>query len=247
MIMLTKFDLDKVKFGIDEGTWKRAVGLYEGGKIKDFRDTGFTFVASVCGIHLYEVTVSKKRYMDGDCTCYLGQNNTLCKHIIAVAIYGLKKGKPLSDEEKIQHNKIKFSRKKGEISPEKLSLFKAEISGAMRYIKAYTGPSKIWFAYQDSLIEGCNRLAAIFSKLPASRQTADLVIRILLRLDKKLSHGGVDDSDGTVGDFIEEAVDLLTEFAKHDPECIKAFVKLKDEETGFGWEDRLLGVHKPKS
>ena len=42
-------------------------------------------------------------------------------------------------------------------------MFKAEISGALRYIKAYEGPSRIWFVYQDSLIEGRNRLSAIFS------------------------------------------------------------------------------------
>ena len=109
--------------------------------------------------------------------------------------------------------------------------------------KAYTGPSKIWFAYQDSLIEGCNRLAAIFSRLPASQQTASLIVETLLRLDRKLTNGGVDDSDGTVGSLIEEAVDLLLEFAKRNPECAKAFVKLENRETCFG-EERLLKVYK---
>ena len=245
--MPSKFDLDKIKFGIDEGTWEKAVGLYESGKVKDFRDTGFTFVAKVQGTHLYEVIVSKRQYTDGNCTCYLGQNDTLCKHMITVAIYSLKKGKPLTEEEKTQHNEIKFSGKTGKLSQGKLSLFKAEISGAMRYIKAYEGPSRIWFAYQDSLTEGCNRLAAIFSKLPTSQQTTDLVIKALLRLDKKLQIGGVDDSNGTVGDFIEESVDLLAEFAKHDPKCVKVFMRLKDKETCFDWENKLLEIYKPKS
>jgi len=238
--MPPKFDLDKIKFGVDERTWEKAAGLYQGGKVKSFQDTGVTYIARVQGTDLYRVIVSKKRYTDGNCTCYLGQNDTLCKHMIAVAIYGLKNGKPLTEEEKTQHNEIEFSGKTGELTQGELSLFKAETSGAMRYIKAYEGPSRTWFAYQDSLIEGCNRLAAIFSKLSAGRQTADLILKTLLRLDKKLSTGGVDDSDGTVGGFIEEAVDLLLKFAKLDPECIKVFVKLKDGETCFDWEGRLL-------
>jgi len=239
-----KFDLDEMKFGIDAGTWGRAVGLYEEGKVKNFQDTGFTFVANVQGTHLYKVIVSKKRYTDGDCSCYLGKNDTLCKHMIAVAIYGLKNGQSLTENERNQQNEIKFSGKKGEISKGELNLIKAEISGAMRYIKAYNGPSRIWFAYQDSLMEGCNRLSAIFSKLPASQQTAKLIINTLLRLDKKLTTSGVDDSDGTVGGFIEEAICLLSNFAKHNPDCIKAFAKLKDKETCFGWEDELLKLYE---
>jgi hypothetical protein len=236
----TQYNLDKIKFGIDSGTWERAVGLYEGGKVKNFQDTGLTFAAKVQGTHLYEVFVSKRRYTDGNCTCYLGQNDTLCKHMIAVAIYGLKSGKALTEEEKIQHNEITFSGRTGEINQDELSLFKAEISGAMRYIKAYVGPSRNWFVYQDSLVEGCNRLAAVFSKLPASQQTANLIIKTLTRLDRKLTTGGVDDSDGTVGGFIEESVDLLLAFTKADSKCTKSFKKLKDIETCFGWEEPLV-------
>jgi hypothetical protein len=235
-----KYTLDKIKFGLDKKTWARAVGLYEGGKVKNFHDTGFAFAAKVQGTHLYKILVSKKRYTDGDCTCYLGKHNALCKHMIAVAIYALKQGQPLTDEEKTQYNEVKFSGKTGELTKEELRLYKDEISGALRYIKAYTGPSKIWFAYQNSLTEGCNRLAAVFSKLPASRETANLVVKTLLRLDKKLTTGGVDDSDGTVGGFIEESVDLLSAFAKSNPQSIDSFKRLKNIETCFGWEEPLV-------
>jgi len=238
--MIPQYDLEKIKYGIDRATWEKAIVLYKNGKVKNFCDTGFTFTADVQGTHLYEVIVSPKSYSDGNCTCYLGENDTLCKHIIAVAIYALKKGKPLTAEEKTQHNEIKFSGKIGNISQDQFNLSKAEISGAIRYIKAYTGPSRIWFAYQDSLSEGRNRLASIFSSLPAGRQTANLIIKTLLRLDRKLITGGVDDSDGTVGGFIEEAVTLLIEFAKANSECIKEFEAVKNKETCFGWEDPLL-------
>jgi len=238
--MIPQYDLEKIKYGIDLGTWEKAVDLYEGGKVKNFQDTGFTFTADVQGTNFYKVLVSPKSYSDGDCTCYLGENDTLCKHMIAVAIYGLKKGQLLTDEEKTQHNAVKFSGKIEEITQEQLDLFRAEISRTMRYIKAYVGPSRIWFVYQDSLSEGCNRLASIFSSLPASGQTANLIIKTLLRLDRKLTTGGVDDSDGTVGELIEEAVGLLIEYAKADPECVKEFESLKGKETCFGWGEPLL-------
>jgi len=238
--MTTLYDLEKIKFGMDKRTWERAVDLYEERKVMNFQDTGFTFVADVQGTHFYKVIVSKRKYTDGNCTCYLGQNNTLCKHMIAVVIYGLKKGLPLTAEERTQHNEIKFSGKIGEIDQDRLDLFKAEISGAMRYVKAYTGPSRVWFTYQDSLTEGCNRLAAIFSSMPVSQQTTKLIVKTLLRLDNKLTTGGVDDSDGTVGGFIEEAVKLLSEFARIDSACLREFEILKGRETSFGWEDPLL-------
>lgn len=58
-------------------------------------------------------------------------------------------------------------------------------------------------------------------------------------LEKKLQ-SGVDDSDGTVGGFIEEVVKLLLEFAKTDLECTKEFENLKGRETCLGWEELIL-------
>jgi len=126
------------------------------------------------------------------------------------------------------------------LTSEELSLVKKEVTVAMRYIKAYHGPSRTWFAYQDSLQEGCNRLASIVSGLPVSKQTSALVIDTLLRLDKKLCNGGVDDSDGTVGDLITTAGSMLEEYVKLDPNCAESFEKLKDQDTCFGWEEPLI-------
>ena len=78
--------------------------------------------------------------------------------------------------------------------------------------------------------------------MPASEQTAGLLVNLLLRLDRKLCTGGVDDSDGAVGGFIEEVAGILKEFARLDQNCIKAFKKLKDRETCFGWEEPLLSM-----
>ncbi|OGT88089.1 MAG: hypothetical protein A2298_02465 [Gammaproteobacteria bacterium RIFOXYB2_FULL_38_6] len=131
----------------------------------------------------------------------------------------------------------------GSLTEKKLSATKKMITDALRYVKSYNGPSRIWFAYQDSLSEGCRRLSAIVSGLPVGVQTTEVLVDLLLRLDKKISGSGVDDSDGTVGDFMVETVDVLKEYAKLDAECIKAFDKLKNRNTSFGWEETLINKH----
>ena len=125
-----------------------------------------------------------------------------------------------------------------------MSALKKLITSATKYIKPYNGSSRIWFSYQSSLSEGCNRLSKIVSELPISEQTAKLLIDILLRLDDKLCRSGVDDSDGTVGGFIEETVQALKEYPKLNPSCVKAFNELKGKETCFGWEESLLKLIK---
>jgi hypothetical protein len=149
-------------------------------------------------------------------------------------------GRPLADKQKRPVGQPTCSGRLGELDEEKLTAAQKAITDALRFIKPYHGPSRIWFAYQRSLSEGCRRLAAQVGELPVSPQTATLLVKLLLRLDKKLQTGGVDDSDGTVGGFIEEVVSMLAEYARLDPACRRAFRVLKDKETCFGWEERLL-------
>lgn len=61
----------------------------------------------------------------------------------------------------------------------------------------------------------------------------------MLRLDKKLQ-SGVDDSNGTVGGFIEETVEVLKDFVKKEPKIIKCFDKLVGISSCFGWEETLI-------
>jgi hypothetical protein len=192
------------------------------------------FSAVMLGSNPYQVFVSNRDYDRGSCDCYLGKQDVLCKHMVAVAIWAVTAGEPLTDEEKKQHNQVSCSGRLDMLSKIELSEIKKSITAAMRYIKPYTGPSRIWFAYQSSLQEGCNRLSAIVSGLPVSEQIAKLLVDLLLHLDKKLCYGGVDDSDGTVGSFIREIVEILEEYVKLDPTCAKAFRPLKNKETCFG-------------
>jgi len=240
--MMPAYNLDKIKFATDGSTFDRAVGIYESGGVKNFKDTGFGFTAKVKGskVNLYKVCVSAKHYDHGNCDCYLGEQDILCKHMVAVAIYVATSGKKLSHEDKEKIGSPKCSGRLGELKKAEIAEIKAEITAAMRYIKPYNGPSRIWFAYQNSLDEGINRLSKLVSDLPVSEQTAKLLIALLLRLDKKLCQGGVDDSDGTVGGFIYETVDILQEYVQLDPACIKTFKKLCNQSTCFGWEEPLV-------
>lgn len=236
------YDLDKIKFATDGPTFEKAVGLYEGGKVTQFEEGIGAYSALVLGTKPYRVSVEARRYDCGFCECYLGQNDTLCKHMVAVAIYAVKGGKKLSEEDKKLVSSPACSGRLGILNKDELTDAKKAISNTMRFIDSYNGPSRIWFAYQNSLSEGCNRLSEIVSDLPVSKQTAELLVDMLLRLDNKLSRGGVDDSDGTVGGFIEEVVFALEEYARLDPFCTGAFSKLKNRETSFGWEEPLLKI-----
>ena len=240
--MRPAFDLDKIKFATDKPTFEKAVGLYENEKVTQFKEGIGCYSAVVLGTKPYRVSIEARRYGLANCECYLGQRDTLCKHMVALSIYAVMDGKKLNQEDKEVVSSPKCSGKLGELDKVELAEIKKAITSAMRYIKAYTGPSRIWFSYQNSLDEGVNRLTKIVSELPVSKQTTDLLINLLLRIDKKLCCGGVDDSNGTVGGFVYEAVAMLQEYAKLDPACIKSFKKLCHTETCFGWEEPLIKI-----
>lgn len=238
--MRPKYDIEKIKYATDAPTFGKAVALYEGGKVAQFEEGIGTYSAIVVGTKPYRVSVEARRYGYGHCECYLGQKDVLCKHIVALAIAAVKEGEPLTADDTWLATQPACSGKIGTLGKEELSEIKKSITGAMRYIKPYVGPSRIWFSYQNSLSEGCNRLTKIVSALPVCEQTANLLVNMLLRLDDKLCTGGVDDSNGTVGGFIDDTVQMLKEFVKLDPACAKAFSKLQGKETCFGWEKPLV-------
>lgn len=240
------YDLNKIKFATDEGTFKRAVGLYESGKVTEVEALDGYYSAIVLGTEPYRVSVSVRNYKQGHCTCYLGQKDTICKHMVALALHAVMDGKPLGDKDKELSCGVECSGRRGVLNKEELETLKRSITESMRYIKPYRGPSRTWFANQNSLREGCNRLSAVISDLPVSRQSADILVKLLLRLERKLSIGGVDDSNGIVGEFVGGLVTLLEEFAKIDPSYIDAFEPLCGKKYCFGWEDSLVRIFDEK-
>lgn len=238
--MQPNYTLEKIKFATDPQTFERAVALYESGKITEFEEDIRGYCAVVLGTKPYSVFVENHNFALGHCDCYLGQNDVLCKHIVAVAVWAVMRGEKIKPEDKKIFSEPVCSGKLGELKESELKNFKQSITSALKYIKAYNGPSRTWFAYQNFLSEGCSRLSKTVSELPVGLQTAKLLVDLLLRLDKKFCHGGVDDSDGTVGDFMRETVEVLEDYVRLDQDCLKAFLVLKNKETCFGWEESLL-------
>jgi hypothetical protein len=236
------YDLNKIKFATDEATFQRAVELYERGKVTEVEEAFGDFTAVVQGTQAYRVSVAGCNFKHGHCTCYLGEKGALCKHMVALAIHAVLNGKTLTSEDKQQRNEVKCSDRRETLSDDEFAAVKASIAEAMKYIKPYRGPSRTWFANQDSLQEGCARLSAIVSELPVNRQTADILVKLLLRLDRKLQVGGVDDSNGIVGGFMNDVVAMLKDFTQMDPSCIDAFESLCGKQTCFGWEEPLVRI-----
>lgn len=241
--MAPKFDLNKIKFATDCATFEKAVALYADGKVKNFKDGIGSYSAMIEGGKNYHVSIEARRFGFGHCDCYMGQNDYLCKHMVALSIFAVLGGKSIASEDKELNSELQCSGRLGELSKSEMTEVKKVISEAVKYIKPYNGPSRTWFAYQASLSEGCNRLTAVVSDLPVSAQTATLLIKTLLRLDKKLSKGGVDDSDGAVGGFIQECVEILEEFVQLDSSIIKVFKLLCQQSTCFGWEEPLVRLY----
>jgi uncharacterized Zn finger protein len=106
--MFPRYDLEKIKFGVDEKTWERAVGIYEAGKITETEEGYFGFTARVLGTHSYDVAISEDSFNCGHCSCFVGQSGNVCKHMIALAIWAVLRGAPLSENDKKQKNEVEF-------------------------------------------------------------------------------------------------------------------------------------------
>jgi hypothetical protein len=242
--MKPSYDLDKIRYSVDPAVLKRALGLHNNGRIRRFREEAGGYEATVRGGSEYSVYVSARNFDQGNCDCYLGQNDVLCKHIVAVALYAVSEGKKIDEARMSASAAPMSSGQRGALNRDRILEIKGEVTAAMRCIKPYDGPSRIWFAYQASLSEGCARLADIVSGLPVCPASARLLVDMLLRLDRKLCMGGVDDSDGTVGDFMTAVVEVLLDFARIAPECVGEFRKLRGRDSSFGWEEPLVALLK---
>lgn len=135
------FNLEDIKFKINKKTFIKAVGLYEQKKITKIKKGFHYYQAEVLGTYPYQVYVDIFDFTKGSCNCYLGERDILCKHMIALAIYIIKKGENLTKNEKEFINGPKCSNKLENLSKEEEIKTKEEIKKAIRYIKAYNGPS----------------------------------------------------------------------------------------------------------
>jgi uncharacterized Zn finger protein len=118
--MFPKYDIDKIKYSVGDGTFEKAVDLYTNKKIKKFQFHGNGFSAIVEGTKSYNVYVSLTSINNGGCDCYLGQNGVLCKHIVALAIHAVLGGAKMKKEDMSPVGEMQVCDIIGELNEEEL-------------------------------------------------------------------------------------------------------------------------------
>lgn len=219
------FTIQDIKYSVDPAMFERAQKLFESGKVQNISETPHGYTATVQGTAPYRVSLSRKHIDHGYCDCYMGQNDELCKHMLALGLAVL-------------HSSGKANEVQDE-SPDNLDAVKQLVAAGLRKIKPYNGPSKIWFSYQRELDVGSGIIREAVKNLPASKENAKYLWSLVLKLSKKLADGGVDDSDGTVGGCISSLVQQCGKYAKEKPALKIVIQKFTEDDTGFGFEDEL--------
>lgn len=92
--MAPQYGLEEIKSGTDEKTWARAVALYEAGKVSEVEESYVGFTARVLGTQPYDTAVSDVCFNQGHCSCFVGRTGAACKHMIALAIWAVRRGLP---------------------------------------------------------------------------------------------------------------------------------------------------------
>jgi hypothetical protein len=219
-----QFTIDDVKYADSPATFGRAQDLFRTGKVQDISETARGYRAIVQGTHPYAVGVSYRRVDEGDCSCYLGQNGRLCKHILSLALAVLHaSGKVTPPPQQ---------------PPAGLEEIKPLVNAGMRKLRYYTGPSRTWFSYQRSLATGAGMIADTVSRLPPTKENARYLWKLVERIDDKLANG-IDDSDGHVGACIMALIDQLAAYEKNQPDLKPLISRFCDKATNFDFEHEL--------
>jgi len=89
-----QFTIADIQLGVGDHEFKKAFALYERGVVNHIVNDFYGHSAVVSRTHDYNVNVSSVSYDRGNCDCYLGQNDELCKHMLALAIALVYKYRP---------------------------------------------------------------------------------------------------------------------------------------------------------
>ena len=220
-----KFTLQDVKYADSPEMFARAEKIYRDGKVRNTSKIGIDrgYQGIVEGSKSYNVWVSARRVDEGNCTCYMGQNDMLCKHMLALAIAILDASGKL----------------KGTLPPTDLLKAKKFVNEGMKKVRTYHGPSRIWFSYQRTLATGAGIITEGVRGLSATPKNAQYLWSLVLRISNKLAIGGIDDSDGVIGDCVGNLVAQLGKYAKESPKLQKIILAYCKDDTGFGFENDL--------
>lgn len=231
--MKPHFTYSDVKYASDEAIFERAKNLFSKDKVQSFEILPGGYRAIVQGSQPYSVMVSGKRVGYADCDCYMGQNDELCKHMLAVALRALYEAGSVDKAGNPTASSV--------ILPADARL---HISAALKKIRSYDGPSRTWFDYQRKLDTAAGMIEEATPLIETSLANAKYLWKLVLRLSDKLARGGVDDSNGTIGGAVYAVIKRIAEMAKTNETIKRWAVKNCTTDTGFGFEEELQALLK---
>ncbi len=224
------FEIDDIRYALSPQTVKKAYELYPDGVCR-LRISPRGYFALVQGSKLYEVSVSRKDIWRSECSCYAGKEGTMCKHVLATALAAIQKyGGGVSGYEATYSDKLK------DIKP--------LIAKHLRKICAYNGNSREWFVYSAKLFTASAVITDAVSELAPTKENARYLWELVLRISKKLAIGGVDDSDGAVGNCADAIVRKIIDMCRRNSQLLPLLEKFAKKDTGFGFEDALADFVK---
>lgn len=235
-MLVPKYTLQDIQLSVGNTEFSKGLQLFRSDKVGVIQEIFSGFESTVSGTEKYIVVVDSNHFDKSECNCYLGQKNYLCKHVLALAIAVVHKYRP-QDMAIIDHplDQAVCSGNIGDISEQELSEIENEIKVGLGYIKSWSGPSKRWFEYQDNLSKGSRIILLVLSKLPICEKSVVICISLLKKLDKKLL-GSVDDSDGTIGNLMEEIIELLCMLNNFKKDLGPYIAKSLPKGEVFDWE-----------
>lgn len=226
-IRAPKFTYREVRYSVDDAMFERARKLFISGNVQNYRRDLAGYMADVVSTQTYSVYVSNRAIDYGSCNCYMGQNDTLCKHMIALGLAALHDAKLVDDIGKTV-----------QAPPSTLQDRKQLVTAGLKKIKGYDGPSSTWFAYQNKLDIGAAMIHEAMLGLEPTKENANFLWDIVKRIDRKLqSH--VDDSNGTVWPVASEAVATLANWVNENLELREVIKDFTTHKTSFGYAEEL--------
>jgi len=208
--------------------YDRALDLFKKGEVGSITESIGGYSAIVKGTKSYRVNLPISGVDYADCSCYMGQNEQLCKHVLALGLKVLEITGNLDDS--------KSTKELADL--EKVKLIVRE---GIKKIKPYRGPSRIWFRYQRDLSMGAGMIEDAVAGLPPTKENVKYIWSLVIRLDRKLSNG-VDDSDGTVGACISCLVEQLYIYAKENSELLLTIEQFCADKTNYDFHLMLEGL-----
>lgn len=237
MPLTPQYTISDIRLSIGDKEYHKWLDLYESKQVSDIREDIDGWIATVQGTQLYRVSVGARYWDHGSCSCYIGQRNEVCKHLIALAIAVTKAhGKWEDTYEGMELDTAYCSGEIREIIEDERIQIKSGIREAMKLIRSYNGPSSTWFAYQNHLQQWSRMLLLALSDLPICHASVDICLTTLNKLDKKLCDWWIDDSDGTVWGAMDQMMEILCLMSDIHPSIIPYILKKLPEWQTWDWD-----------